>query len=216
MRSRQSVLIAVAFILSAGYSMVQADNEMAMKNDNEHIRKWNAFAQNTLNLHKQLITSQDVIKKSTVGGYSHMPDFYQENSYFNKATGKLLSRVRWNRNKIDELHTIEVFLYDEKDRVVRDFTAAFLPLYRNAPNQTLISLHAYNNDTHAFRTFDASGFHILDRCEGKLAGKKINILLDEDELYEGQGEKGGVMQSEEYKLCMKGLPDKLGVYLKPQ
>jgi len=216
MRRHQAIIVFMVFVLGAGFAAVQADSEMAMRQDNEHVRRWNAFAQNALQLHGKLIARQGVSKKSSVGGYAHLPDYYREDRYYNKATGKLVSRLRWNRNKADELHTIEVFLYDDKNRVIRDFSAAYLPHYRNAPNQTLISLHAYNNGTHAFRSFDATGYHILDRCEGKLAGKEVNILLDEDELEQAQGAKGGIMQSQEYKTCTRGLPEGPGKYLKPQ
>lgn len=98
----------------------------------------------------------------------------------------------------------------------RDFSAAYLPEYRNAPTQTLISFHVYNGLLHAFRSFDATGDHILDRCTGRYNAKKINILLDEDELYEGQFAKKGVMQSDTYKACFKGLPETAGKYLTPQ
>lgn len=216
MRYRRSFTCLLFFSLLTLVMPLQADNQAAMKEDNEHIRRWRAFAQNSLELHKKLVKQQAVTKKTSIGGYSHLPNYYQEEQFFSKRSGKLISRVRWNREDLKELHTIEVFIYDDKNRVVRDYSAAYLPHYRNAPNQTLISLHAYNNGTHAFRTFDATGDHILDRCEGNLAGKKVNILLDEDELYEGQGEENGVMQSQTYKVCTKGLPQQAGKYLTPQ
>lgn len=195
---------------------LSAANGEAMQEDNLHVRRWNGFADNLLQLHKKLTNQQIHVIKTQMGGYAHMPNFYKEYQYINKKTGKLISQVQWEKSYPDNLHTIEVYLYDEYGRVSRDFSAAYLPEYRNAPTQTLISVHVYNGLLHAFRSFDATGDHILDRCTGRYNAKVINILLDEDELYEGQFEKDGVMQSDTYKECFKGLPETAGKYLTPQ
>lgn len=192
-----------------------AAERQAMKEDNHHIRRWNRFANNLLELHKRLVSQQVNIIKTRMGGYAHLPEFYKEYKYINKKTGKLISQLQWEKAYPDNLHTIEVYVYDKYGRVIRDYSAAFLPDYRNAPTQTLISLHAYNGLLHAFRSFDATGDHILDRCEGRHMGKKINILLDEDELYEKQFEKNGVMQSDTYLACFRGLPRTVEEYLIP-
>lgn len=192
-----------------------AANMQAMKEDNQHIRRWNAFANDLLKLHDRLISQQVHVIKTRMGGYAHMPNFYKEYKYLNKKTGKLISQVQWEKAYPDNLHTIEVYVHDKYGRVVRDYSAAYLPDYRNAPTQTLISLHAYNGLLHAFRSFDATGDHILDRCTGRYNAKVINILLDEDELYEGRFAKNGVMQSDTYRECFKGLPDRADKYLNP-
>ena len=130
--------------------------------------------------------------------------------------GKLLSRVSWEIEIPENIHVIEVYVYNKEGKVIRDYSAAFLPVYRNAPNQTLISLHQYNKNLHAFRSFDASGDRILERCEGNYNGKEISFMLDEDELYEFMNDEKGVMYSDEYKLCFNNLQETLGKYLKPQ
>lgn len=203
-------------ILSLAGLPLQAAKSEAMKGDNQHVRRWNSFANNLLELHKRLVSQQVNTIKTRMGGYAHLPNFYKEYKYINKKTGKLISQVQWEKAYPDNLHTIEVYIYDKFGRVTRDYSAAYLPDYRNAPTQTLISLHAYSGLLHAFRSFDATGDHILDRCTGRHQGKKINILLDEDELYEGQFEKNGVMQSDTYQLCFKDLPKTAGKYLTPQ
>ena len=193
-----------------------AVEQHAMKQDNQHVRRWNAFADKLLKLHERLISQQIYVIKTRMGGYAHMPDFYKEYKYINKKTGKLISQLQWEKAYPDNLHTIEVFIYDEHGRVIRDYSAAYLPQYRNAPTQTLINLHAYNGLLHAFRSFDATGDHLLDRCTGRYNAKEINIMLDEDELYEGQFARDGVMQSDTYFECFKGLPKTAGKYLQPQ
>lgn len=185
-----------------------------MKQDNVHIRTWNAFADNVYQLHRQLTAKGGITVKKSLGGYAQNKDFYVEEAYY--RDGKLISRVQWERENPKVMHTIEVYVRDEKGRVTRDFVAAYLPTYRNAPTQTLISLHRYNGDLHAFRTFDASGYRIIERCEGTLNGKPVNILLDEDEIDEALYDPEGIMQTAEYRQCFGDLQARAGKYLTPQ
>ena len=214
-KSVHGVMLLSTLLMMIPVSLPAADRD-AMKEDNQHIRRWNGFAEKLLRLHDRLTRQQPHTVTERLGGYAHMENFYREFKYTNKKTGKLTSLVAWEKAYPDNLHTIEVYLYDEYGRVTRDYSAAYLPAYRNAPTQTLISFHVYNGLLHAFRTFDASGDHILDRCTGRYNAKEINILLDDDDLYEGRFQKKGVMQSDTYRECFKGLPDKAGKYLDPQ
>lgn len=209
------VVMSCAVLLLVSLPVPAASTE-SIKEDNHHVRRWNKFADDLLQLHEIQTRKNPHTVKKKLGGYAHMPNFYREFRYINKQTGKLISQVQWEKAYPKNLHTIEVYLYDEYGRVTRDYSAAYLPEYRNAPTQTLISFHRYNGLLHSFRSFDASGDHILDRCTGRYNSKVINILLDEDELYEGQFQKNGVMQSDTYRECFKGMPDKAGKYLNPQ
>ena len=114
------------------------------------------------------------------------------------------------------MHSVEVFVHDDEGRVIRDYIAAYLPTYRNAPTQTLISLHRYQDQLHAFRTFDASGYRIIERCTGSLKGREVNLLLDEDEIAEALGDPGSIMASDEYRACFGNLQAEAGKYLQPQ
>jgi len=198
--------------LSASVLTLTLSASVLAKAPNRHIITWDAFAKNVLALHRKLISEVPVIKKTKSGGYAHRPDFYIQNSYFNARTHKLISQVQWEKAHPGTLHTIEVYLYDGQGRVTRDFTAAYLPDYYSAPTQTLISLHNYNGDLHAFRTFDASGYRIDEGCRGKYLGRDVEIILDEDEIDDGSP----VMQSPEYKACFDGIQTKAGKYLIPQ
>lgn len=187
-----------------------------LKADNEFARICNMFADNALELSQRLIDQRDVKVVKSTGGYHGNPDFYAEEKYIDKKNGKVISIVTWELENPENLHTIEVFVRDDKERVIRDYAAAYLPTYRNAPTQTLISLHQYNGKLHAFRTFDAVGDRILDRCIGTLNGKEVNLLLDEDDLIEAIHGTSDIMELSEYKACFKGLPEKAGDYLTPQ
>jgi len=195
-------------------SAVQAE---ALKEDNQHVRTWNAFAQNVLKLHKKLIKGKALRVVKRQGGYATVKDWhYQQERYFDKANNQLISQIQWGSDKARQLHTIEVYVRDKQGRVIRDYTAAYLPHYHNAPVQTLISLHRYNKGLHAFRTFDASGYRIDERCDGRYRGKSVELLLDEDEIADMQYDKDSVMQSATYKACFGDLQTVAGIYLQPQ
>jgi len=185
----------------------------AMKEDNVHVRVWNKFANDSLSLHKKLTEGKKLEIKTSIGSYAHVKNFYIEHQYLDK--GKLISQVQWEKDDPTTLHTIEVYVHDNQGRVARDFMAAYLPFYHNAPTQTLISIHHYDGDLHAFRSFDASGDVILERCEGKNAkGQPVNLLLDEDDLINDPDE---IMGTKEYNVCFKGLKQQtLGKYIIPQ
>ncbi|MEJ2362145.1 MAG: hypothetical protein P8Z75_12080 [Gammaproteobacteria bacterium] len=179
---------------------------------NKHEVAWHHFADQILSLHRKLISQVPVVKKTRVGGYARQPAFYREVSYYSARTHKLISRIRWEKQHPDKLHTIEVFIRDDQGRVTRDFTAAYLPNYYRAPSQTLISFHGYHDGLQAFRTFDADGYRVVEGCRGEYQGKKVEIILDEDEIAEG----APAMHSAIYKTCFRGMRRKVGKYLTPQ
>lgn len=188
-----------------------------VKEDNLHIRTWNQFAQNALKFHQQRITNLDVEVKEKVGGYFGQPEFYLQKDYY--ADDKHIATVMWEKENPAQLHSIEVFVHDKQGRVIRDYVAAYLPSYHNAPTQTLISLHRYNNGLHAFRTFDASGYRIIERCTGSFKSREVELLLDEDEIAEAMEDaynKQGVMVSADYNNCFGDLNQELGKYITPQ
>ena len=186
----------------------------AMKQDNQHIRTWNTFADNVYQLHQQLSQIEGVTVQTRIGGYAGMPEFYREEQFY--LGDRLISTVQWEQAQENVLHSVEVFIHNEQGRVIRDYSAAYLPTYRNAPTQTLISLHRYQDQLHAFRSFDASGYRIIERCNGNLEGREVNILLDEDEIDEALGDPGSIMESAEYRACFGDLQTEAGKYLLPQ
>ncbi|MGW8229013.1 MAG: hypothetical protein ACWGOW_08930 [Gammaproteobacteria bacterium] len=185
-----------------------------MKQDNQHIRTWNRFAEQVYQLHLQLTEAPGISKQTRFGGYAQMPEFYREERFY--RGDRLLSKVQWEKDNPEQLHAIEVFIHDDQGRVIRDYIAAYLPNYRNAPVQTLISLHRYYDQLHAFRSFDASGYRVIERCTGNLNGQSVNLLLDEDEIYAALNEPQGIMASEAYQACFGDLPTEAGKYLTPQ
>ncbi len=209
---RNSLFSTVLLVLTLTMSSFVNAAE-SLKEDNQHIRTWNKFARDCLKLHKALTSGKHLKHETEVGGYAHQKNFYIEHRYLDH--GRLISKVQWEKDNPETLHTIEVYLYDKKGRVKRDYAAAFLPYYHNAPVQTLVSFHHYNGDLHAFRSFDASGYRVLERCTGKApGGEEVNLILDEDELAE---DPDNIIGTKEYNLCFAGLKqEKLGKYIIPQ
>jgi tetratricopeptide (TPR) repeat protein len=157
-------------------------------------------------LHNKQIQNRTIRTETEIGGYATHPQYYEETRYYDEKSGLLLSRIQRERNESAAIHLIEVNVYDAKDVLQRDYLAVYLPVFRNAPIQTLINLHTYNKGLHAFRQFDASGDYIYEQCQGKYQGKDVLLSLDEDQFSPGAGQKKSVVRSKLYKMCFNDLP----------
>ena len=182
--------------------------------DHDKVRNWNQFAERLVTLHEARLQGRDIDTTERVGGYAmaDAPDFYREVRYIDRASGQLLSRVQREVEAPENIHLIEVFIYDDEGRLSRDYLAAFLPVYRNAPVQTLINFHVYNGELHAFRQFDASNNRIHEQCRRASDGMVL-LLLSEDDLLGKAGERN--TSTELYQRCFAGLTQSAGVYLNP-
>ncbi len=184
----------------------------------EQVRRWRQYVDDVHALHKRLIEGRAVSVANRTGGYANQPGYYQEETYADSGTDRVISRLQWVRKTPSLLHSIEVFIHDRQGRVVRDYTAWYLPDFRNAPWAATVSLYAYTGELMAFRSFNADDIMTQEVCRGRYHGKDIEISLDEIErLREESKAGGGVLGSPLYRLCFAGLPVKsAGRYLKPQ
>jgi tetratricopeptide (TPR) repeat protein len=176
--------------------------------DQQQVRRWNQFAEGLYSLHEARLKDREVETTETLGGYSGRPAFYRQVSYFDAKDKYRLSRLQWERENPENLHLIEIFEHDSKGRVSVDYLAAFLPDHRNAPVQTLVNLHNYHGELHAFRQFDASGRHIYEQCKGRFQDEPVFLSLEEHELSTPEGLPTPVMSTALYKACFGGLPMK--------
>lgn len=184
--------------------------------DEAQDQRWNQFVEDVHALHLRQLQGREIAEHSKIGGYATDKDFYIQVEYIDKSTGWLLSRIRWEREQPENMHAIEVFIYDNKGRVIRDYGATYLPHYRHAPLQTIIALHNYNYDLHAFRVFDASAVLTYEQCQGDYKSKPVKIRLDEDDLAIARSQTSGVMQSEEYQACFANLTQDVTPYLRAE
>lgn len=204
-------------IVSVFFVMATAHAAESLKEDKQQVKSWNQFADAMYELHQRRMKKYDVITSEKIGGYYNDPDYYREVTYRNKKTGNILSRIQWEKDNPDVIHVIEMFFHDDEGRVVRDYTAAYLPGYRNAPVQALVAFHAYNGDLHAFRSFDANGEAVFERCEGQFQGKSIDLAYEDGDIeIMRRNPKQGEAVTPVYQSCFKGLPENAGKYLDPK
>lgn len=215
MTSKYFILLLIGIVVVLPVSA--ADTVRPIDPNADHVTRWTWFVDAVHVLHKKQIKGKDIKIETSSGGYARLPDFYQEKKYIDKKNGRLLSKVLWETKDDDLLHSIEVYIYDKKGRVTRDFGGSYLTHSRAAPQQTLINLHAYNQGLHAVRQFDATDARIFELCEGTFRGKKIDMRLGDMEILEYEDEPVSPMTTPLYKTCFKGLPVRsAGKYLTPQ
>lgn len=208
--------IAMIFLaLSSALPVLAATAEgQSIGVDEDRAARWNRFADGVLQLHKRLTAGDAVRKQTSTGGYQgeffNRADYYVEEIYHSVDGDRLISNIKWEKDNPANLHMLEVYLYDENNRVTRDYLVNYLPWGRNAPIQAMVNLHSYNKGLHGFRQFDASGELIFEKCEGTLDGKPVDIDLESYEI------EPPVTTQKDYLLCFSGLPTQAGKYLTPQ
>jgi hypothetical protein len=219
--------------LSAG-----AQVEVRELSENEdQVAQWNRFVDDLYQLHQRLVASHDTYEKHRVGGYHRYPEFYDEVTTVDRETGRALSVIQWERRLpvgvVDRLaswlgmgqewegtgpalHSIAVNIYNEAGQLLRDYSATYLPGYRNAPMQTLVFLHDYRDGLHAFRSFDASGNRIYEACRGSHEGREVDIDLDEDRSDIETDDPSSITHSDLYRFCFERIPVNADEYLSPR
>lgn len=208
----------IIFILLMINGISFANTNDSLKSDPAQVKKWNNFVDELYKIHINNTKNISVKKTMRIDGYGGgfaNKEFYREISYFNKKTNKLISIIQWEINNPDTIHTIEVFLYDNKGRIKTDFYARYLPYARNSPVQTLINLHDYNDKLHSFRQFDANGELMYETCRGEFFDKKINLHLDDEEIIEFRTKNDDELLNEAYSSCFNNTPSTAQAYLQP-
>jgi hypothetical protein len=204
------LLLAVCFITITPINALS--ETVALRVNDDQVAVWNRFAESLVDLHKQGIAGRKIRTSELTGGYGG--EFakgytYREVSYHDAESGLLLSRIRRGENKPEMIQIIDVFIYDPTGRVIRDYTAIYLPRGRHAPVRTFINLHQYDDKLHGFRQFDASGDLLYEQCRGKFAGQKVDLSLEDYQI------KPRVIASKDYQACFGKLPATAEKYLIP-
>jgi hypothetical protein len=198
---------------------IAAEHIATMRVDDQHVSTWNRFANSVHKLHRHLLSQHEITTREHnggYGGYTGPRDYYHEVHYFDKNSGRLLSKVRWIKDKPEVVHTMEVYIHDKSGNLLRDYTVAWLPGSRNAPVQTLINLHNDNGELHAFRQFDASGERIYEQCREKGDNGDIIISLEDYELMSYTSNyRHPDMKTKVYAKCFNGVAKSVGKYINP-
>lgn len=152
----------------------------------------------------RLVESEGRYQGSAAGKYG-----YKDTQYFDASNGRLLSHVIRDSDKPDAIHIVEVNIYDDSGRIVRDFGSITLPTSPGRPVRTFINFHQYNKGLHSFRQFDSDGEVTYESCNGKLENRKVNISLD------GLDINPAATSSAEYKICFEGIKSDWANYAMP-
>lgn len=208
----------VGAALYAGAVGAVETDRATLKVDQAQVDAWNAFAEALYELHQHRMQQHTIRTTERIGGYGAgylgEPDFYREVRYYDAESGRMLSRIQWERERPDVIHMIEVLFHDDKGRVERDYLAAYLPHFRNAPVQTLINFHNYEEGLHAFRQFDASGNRIYEQCRGSYFGERVFLSLEEWDL-PPFSDNPGLFDTATYLACFEHLPLQAEQFLDP-
>lgn len=128
MKNLAFLILALAATINPAIS---ATRDNTLKSDPIQVNKWNNFVSELYELHLNNIKKVPIKTSEITGGYGGgfaNKNFYREISYFNKNTNKLISKIQWEVNKPNTIHTIEVFLYDDQEQVKTDFLCTLFTL----------------------------------------------------------------------------------------
>ena len=210
LRSAVTSLLFLPVLTIFPFTAFSAPSTIAMTPDEDQVKTWNRFADTVYALHERMLATHETRSTEEAGRYGG--EFakrfgFRETSYYDAKSNRLLSRVRRDRDKPDNLHIVEVFVYDASGRLARDFSFIYLPWARNAPIRTFINLHHHSEGLHAYRQFDASGNLLYENCEGKFSGREVKISLEDFQI------KPDVTSTQTYKSCFAKIPANVSGYL---
>lgn len=163
-------------------------------------------------LHQQIIKDKTLRLVETEGRYqgSFAGKYgFKDTRYFDAASGRLLSHVIRDIDRPDAIHIVEINIYDDSGRIVRDFASVTLPTAPERPVRTFINFHQYNKGLHSFRQFDGDGEITYESCKGMLGNRRVNISLD------GEDIKPATTSTFEYKSCFEGIKSNWDSYAIP-
>lgn len=184
----------------------------------DRAQRWQQFSKSLAAMHEQRTRETKCATSETVGGYGGTiadPAFYTEVRYVEKATGRLLAQVK-TENKPPHLpHVMQLYVYDDKGRLKREYTAAYLPDRSETPVQTLIDIYAYADGLQAYRQFNASDELIYEQCLGEFEGKPVRIAWEDLDIPDKIESHGDEAFRKSYQACFQTLDMTAGPYLDP-
>jgi len=208
------LIIASMFLFTTTLTFAVADEKLPDELEKRH-QLWNGFVDKLYQLHRKRLAEDNYYTHERVGGYGGQTnnfEYYREVHYYDRDSRQLLSIVKWNETYPFGIHMIDVFFYDNNGRVLREYSATYLPSRHTSPSETLIILHYYKDNLHSFREFDASNVHIYEQCD-YLNGEAVFALhyVDiPDFVSQLKKEK-----QQDYRACFGHVAESAGVYIDP-
>lgn len=215
-RSPCSVVMHVLLLLAATNSYAAADTSLPAGLEKRH-QLWNSFADKLYTVHKKRLQNSDYYTRENVGGYGGLtnePEYYREVKYFDRDSRQLLSIVKWELKFSTGFHMIDLFIYDDENRIKREYTATYLPSRRTSPSETLIIFHYYRNKLHSIREFDASNVLLYEQCTDTEQADKVIFSFDYVDIPESHSELD-IAKQEDYRACFDHAAISAEPYLDP-
>lgn len=208
---RQLLFIYFCTLYLISFNSIASSDE-SVQVDKQRVNLWNTFVDDTYKLHLEQIKSKNISTSKRSGSYHRLPDFFQEVKFYDTKKNTLLSRIEWETKQPKKIHSIEVRVHDKDNNIIREYSASYLPEFRNAPYQTLINLHHYSDSLHSFRQYDASNNLIYEVC---VSNDKKEKIFEHDDYEIPDNFQQGVGKNKTYQQCFQQLPRSAGIFLYP-
>ncbi len=212
-----TIVLTVLLSLITG-CQTKAENGIKLSPDLEEMYKGlNSFVDDLYVLHKKRLEGREFYITEEVGGYGGLTndlDFYKQVNYYDSKSKRLLSTIKWEKKNPDNIHMIDLFLYDNQGRLKRKYAAAYLPSRRVSPLETLISLHYYRNNTHSFREFDIHDVRIYEQCNDITDEKNIYFAFHYEDIPDSYQELD-VEKHDKYRACFEHASSTVEPYNSP-
>jgi len=204
-------MIRYLFAMAVLVISVEVRAEGAVKESTSQVDTLNAFAAELLSIIEQKRVAGSVTTSNRIGGYSGMPEYFNEIEYRDTASDRLFARVRWIRETPKLAQMIEVFLRDANGKLVADYYVSYLTKHRNAPMYALVNLHRRDDGLQAFRQFDLFGEKLYENCRGEYFGKSVDVSIDSFDPSASVDQ----VATELYASCFGLMPTSPGKFLHP-
>ena len=203
------------FLFTTTLTFAVADEKLPDDLEKRH-QLWNGFVDKLYILHRKRLSDDNYYTTERIGGYGGQTsnlEYYREVHYYDRKSRQLLSIVKWNETYPFGIHMIDVFYYDEKGRVAREYSATYLPSRHTSPSETLIILHYYKDNLHSFREFDASNIHIYEQCN-RIADDAALFALHYEDIPDSVSQLDKEKQ-DDYRACFGHVAESAGIYIDP-
>ena len=176
-------VILIVLFVSVINGTLQASSEVPAAGIVKHHQLWNGFVDKLYRLHRKRLRDHDYYTFEKSGGYggaTNNLEYYRQVDYFDRKDRQLLSSIKWENVYPFGIHMIDMPAFDQNGRLIREYSATYLPSRRTSPFETLITLHYYKDSLHSFREFDASNIRLYEQCQDTNSGRVIFALNYED------------------------------------
>lgn len=215
-RSPYSIATCVLILLATTSSCTTVDTSLPAGLEKRH-QLWNKFADKLLTVHRKRLRNTDYYTMENIGGYGGLtndPEYYREVKYFDRESRKLLSIIKWKLKFSFDFHMIDLFIYDDENRIKREYTATYLPSRQTSPSEALITLHYYRNNLHSIREFDASNVLLYEQCNDTTQANKVIFSFDYVDIPESYSELD-IGKQAAYRACFDHAAITAEPYLDP-